>query len=103
MNRIPYLHVVIVWKLKETMARLGVTQYALQRDSGLALNTIRSIHNGKTERPDLKVVNTVINTLRSMTGTDIRLADVLEYREDAGRPIIVRPAQAPAGAEGEAQ
>lgn len=82
MNRIPYVRVVIVWKLAETMARLGVTQYALQRDSGVALNTIKAMHNSKTERPDLEVVNKIINTLRRTTGKDVRLHDLLEWREE---------------------
>lgn len=82
MNRIPYVQVVIVWKLKETMERLGVTQYALQKESELALNTIKAVYNGKTERPDLQVLNKIINALRTKTGQDVRLGDIMEWRED---------------------
>jgi DNA-binding Xre family transcriptional regulator len=71
---------VIEWRLKQTMERLGVTRYALQKHSGVAMNTIRSMYDGSTSRPDLKVMDILIHSLNEM-GHSVGLSDLLEYSE----------------------
>ena len=44
------------------------------------MNTIRAMYEGSTTRADFSVLDRVINALRGMTGEDITLADVLEWR-----------------------
>ena len=69
----------LAWKLKDTMDTHKVTRYALQKASGVAMNTLRSMYDGETRRPDLDVLDTIIRELRGITGADITLADVLEW------------------------
>lgn len=70
---------VIAWKLKDTMDAHGVTRYALQKDTGIALNTIRAMYDGDTQRPDLALLDKIIGSLRRLTGQDIVLSDVLVF------------------------
>lgn len=82
-----YSQGVIVWKLDGTMKRLDVTQYALQKATGASVNTIKSMRKGDTRRPDLVVLNEIINALRDISGQDVQLHDVLIWMPDAdGRP-----------------
>ncbi|WP_162243105.1 helix-turn-helix transcriptional regulator [Deinococcus sp. Leaf326] len=73
---------MIVWKLEETMQRLGISQYALQKESGVAINTIKGMRKGETERPDTNTLNSVVNALRAKSGQDIQLHDILEWQPD---------------------
>jgi DNA-binding Xre family transcriptional regulator/predicted GIY-YIG superfamily endonuclease len=69
------------WRLEQTMDDLGITQYALQKHSGIALNTIRSLCKGETSRPDLQVLSKLMRSMNEM-GHAVELADVLEYVPD---------------------
>lgn len=71
---------MVNWKLKNTMDAHGVTRYALQKESGVAMNTLRSMYEGSTRRPDLDVLDSLINALRRITGKSIDLSDVLEWK-----------------------
>ena len=71
---------VIAWKLKPLLDSRNVTRYALQKVSEVPMNTIRAMYEGNTTRVDFSVLDRIINALRSMTGEDITLADVLEWR-----------------------
>ena len=44
------------------------------------MNTIRAMYDGNTTRVDFSVLDRIINALRAMTGEDITLTDVLEWR-----------------------
>lgn len=76
----PHTEAMVSWKLKETMDAHGVTRYALQKETGAAMNTLRGMYDGSTERPDLKVLDSVIRALRQLTGKQINLNDVLEWK-----------------------
>lgn len=78
-----YTEPVIRWRLKETMDAAGVTRYALQKESGVAMNTIRGMYDGDTQRPDLEVLDRVLRALRVLMKRPVRLEDVLEYREES--------------------
>lgn len=70
---------MVRWKLKETMDAHGITRYALQKEAGIAMNTLRGMYDGETRRPDLDVLATIIQALQRLTGKDITLTDVLEW------------------------
>lgn len=74
---------MVAWKLKDTMDANGITRYALQKDTGVAMNTLRDMYEGTTKRPDLQVLDTIIRVLRQKTSQPITLADILEWREHA--------------------
>ena len=72
---------MVSWKLKDTMDAHGVTRYALQKETGAAMNTLRAMYDGSTRRPDLDVLDGVIKALRQITGKQINLGDVLEWQK----------------------
>ena len=78
-----YTSAVIRWRLKETMDEGGVTRYALQKESGVAMNTIRDMYDGSTQRPDLDVLERVLKGLRVLMKRPVGLSDVLEYDGEA--------------------
>lgn len=67
------------------MDERGVTRYALQKESGVAMNTIRDMYDGNTQRPDLEVLDKVLKALYVLTKRSVGLADVLEYNVEKGR------------------
>jgi DNA-binding Xre family transcriptional regulator len=75
-----YTDSVITWRLQEFMEQHAVTQYALQKKSGVALNTIKGIYNRKTKRPDLEVLDRIISALGELVKHEVRVSDVLEYK-----------------------
>ena len=76
-----YLKGMVSWKLRETMDSNGVTRYALQKETGIAMNTLRAMYDGTTQRPDLQLLDTIVKTLRKMTGKPLTLTDILDWRE----------------------
>lgn len=72
---------MVKWKLKDTMDMHGITRYALQKETGAAMNTLRAMYDGTTRRPDLDVLDGVIRALRKATGKPLGLSDVLEWEE----------------------
>ncbi|GBF05494.1 hypothetical protein DAERI_050003 [Deinococcus aerius] len=60
----------------------NITRYALQKESGVAMNTLRAMYEGSTQRPDLEVLDLIIKALRKITGKDLGLLDVLEWAQD---------------------
>ncbi|CAM3264692.1 HTH cro/C1-type domain-containing protein [Deinococcus saxicola] len=71
---------MVIWKLKTTMDTHGVTRYALQQETKVAMNTLRGMYDGTTQRPDLEVLDKVIRALRGMTSKPIDLGDILVWR-----------------------
>ena len=76
---------MIRWRLKETIDSLGITRYALQKESGVAMNTIRTMYEGDTKRPDLEVLDSLIATLERMTGKTFEISDLLEYQREGNK------------------
>ncbi len=75
-----YTDSVITWRLREVMDQHSVSQYALQKQSGVALNTIRAIYKRKTKRPDLEVLDKLISALGEMAQQEFSVSDILEYK-----------------------
>ena len=71
------------WTLAEYLERHGLTAYALGKEIGGArMNTVYRIarRGGEPQRVDLTILAAVISGLRRLTGEDVQIADVLEYR-----------------------
>ena len=62
------------------MDQYGVTRYALQQKTGLAMNTVRAMYEGTPTRVDLPAIDRVITALSEVTGHSIQLTDVLEWQ-----------------------
>lgn len=77
---IPDTDGMLQWKLKLTMDTHGVTRYALQQKTGVAMNTLRGMYDGTTRRPDLEVLDKIIRALRETTGQPLELSDVLVWQ-----------------------
>ena len=71
---------VFIWKLQTVMDTRKITRYALQKASGVPMNTLRPIYDSKTARADFKVLGRLLVSLRVMTGEDLRLGDLLEWQ-----------------------
>ncbi|MCP1137384.1 helix-turn-helix transcriptional regulator [Paenibacillus polysaccharolyticus] len=65
--------------LGHTLDTANITKNALAREAKVRPNLIYDLCEGKTKRLDLDTLNNIINTLRSMTGNDYSLTDVLVY------------------------
>lgn len=69
-------------KLGDTLDSAGVTKNALAREAKVRPNLIYDLCEGKTKRLDLDTLSTIVDTLRTITGNEYTLADVLEYIPD---------------------
>lgn len=72
---------MIKWKLKDYLDAHDLTPYKLAQVSGLAKNTVYSMARGEAEG-NLKTLETVIKTLREITGEQVELGDVIEVIDD---------------------
>jgi DNA-binding Xre family transcriptional regulator len=74
---IHYPERMIQWRLRETLEARNVSRYALQKESGVAMNTIREMWDGNTRRPDLRVLDKLIDALEKITGKRPTLSDFI--------------------------
>lgn len=79
---IHYTKQMVRWRLKETMDDGGVTRYALQKETGVAMNTIRGMYDGGTQRPDLEVLDRILAGLGVLLKRSVSLGDVLDYQKN---------------------
>ena len=68
---------MIRWKLKTYLEAHGLTPYKLAQRSGLARNTVYGMTRGESEG-NLRTLETVVRTLREVTGEEVKLEDVVE-------------------------
>jgi DNA-binding XRE family transcriptional regulator len=72
---------VIRLKLKELLEAHGVSAYALGKAvEGISPKTIYMYVNGQRQ-PSLGAVATLLHSLRELTGENIQLCELLEYKE----------------------
>lgn len=79
MELTPYFDRMFRWTLKDTMDAHGVTRYALQKETGLAMNTVRSMYEGTPTRIDFPVIEKIIVGLGKITGKKISPDDVFTW------------------------
>ena len=72
----------IKWKLKELLDAHDLTPYRLMKQSGLAHGTVYRIVNGEANGVDTATLDATIRALRELTGQQVDVADLLEYREE---------------------
>ncbi|GHG41737.1 hypothetical protein CBQ26_14380 [Deinococcus indicus] len=73
---------VIRWKLADFLAEHGLTAYALGKAMGTSyMNTVyRMARRGhEPSRIDLPTLVNVLDGLRTLTGKDVEIADILVY------------------------
>lgn len=71
------------WTLKDTLTAHNITRYALAKESGLAMNTVRAMYDGTPTRIDFPVIEKVIAALNSMTGLNVAADDVFKWEPSA--------------------
>lgn len=68
------------WTLKDTMDANGITRYALQKETGLAMNTVRAMYDGTPTRVDFPVIEKIIAGLSKLTGKEISPDDIFCWK-----------------------
>lgn len=74
------------WRLAQFLQARGITAYALAKATGTARpTTIYRLARADHEptRVDLPTLTMVIDGLRTLTGEDVQVSDILEYVPDA--------------------
>lgn len=69
------------WTLKDTMTAHGVTRYALSKETGLAMNTVRAMFDGSPTRVDFPAITKVVAALAKLTGKKMTAADVFVWED----------------------
>lgn len=73
------LQVPIRWKVKSILESKDVTPYRFWKDTKLSSKVAYAIANDEHDSVDLKILEKVIPYLRSLTGRNIQIGDVVEY------------------------
>jgi DNA-binding Xre family transcriptional regulator len=69
---IEYTIPMIQWRLRQTLEQHHITRYALQKHTGIAMNTLRDMYDGKTQRPDLGVLGQVVQAIQTGCNSNLR-------------------------------
>lgn len=69
------------WKVKPLLDKHGITTYRLWQESGLAQATVYRLVRGETLSLNAETLDGIMQALRRLTGEQIEIADLLEYRE----------------------
>jgi Cro/C1-type HTH DNA-binding domain len=78
----PYPALMFRWTLKDTMDAHGITRYGLQKQSGLAMNTVRAMYEGSPTRVDFPAIGKVISALSALTGKRLGADSVFVWEEE---------------------
>lgn len=70
----------VKWKLRGLLKREGITPYALKNHLGARVSqpTVYAYVNDPPGKPDLRVLGSLLQGVRELSGKDLELADVLE-------------------------
>ena len=74
-------NVPVRWTVRPLLQRHRITPYRLMKESGLAQGTVYRLVNGDTRSLSADTLDRVMTALRSLTGEDIAIADLLQYEE----------------------
>ena len=72
----------IEWKLREVLKQHNITVYKLSSVSGVPKNTLYNLVNKEPSRIDLGTLSAVLGALDSLTGTHVKINDVLERESE---------------------
>lgn len=77
--------VEIVWMLRPLLdghQPNPITRYALQKEAGVAMNTIRAMYDSTSKGVDFTTLSKVLSALRVLTGDNsLDVADLLTSRK----------------------
>ena len=71
------------WKVKQFLDAHQLTPYRLMKESGLAQGTVYRLVNGDTQNLNATTLDATIRALRTLTGNEVDITDVLEYQAEA--------------------
>ena len=75
--------VPVQWKVKQYLQARNLTPYRLMKESGLAQGTVYRLVNGDTRNLNADTLDATIRALRTLTGEQVDISDVLEYQGEA--------------------
>jgi predicted transcriptional regulator len=75
--------VPIRWKVKALLDEHDITPYRLMKETGLAQGTVYRLVRGDSSTVNAETLDRVVSSLRNLTGREIDIFDLLEYRESA--------------------
>ncbi len=70
------------WKVRELLDEHlpPITRYALQKEAGVAMNTIRAMYDGTSSGAEFGTLSRVLRALRVLTGNQrLGVCDLLTY------------------------
>lgn len=70
------------WKLKALLDHhqpRPITRYALQKEAGVAMNTIRAMYDNTSGGVEFGTLGKVLRALQTLTGQSLTVADLIEY------------------------
>lgn len=80
----PYTGGMVRWRVGEFLEQHGITPYRLsEKTQGkISRNAIYEISRADTKQVKFDTLDTLIKTLREMTGVPVGLADLLEFTDE---------------------
>jgi DNA-binding Xre family transcriptional regulator len=72
------------WKLAEYLEAHELTGYKLREETRLSSNTIYPLIRGTVERIDTKTLQRILAALKSLTGKEVSVCNLLEYEQEKG-------------------
>lgn len=72
----------LAWKVKEFLKAHNISAYRLMKEAAIAQGTAYRLANNQAGGLSLETLDAVIEGLRRLTGKQVLLADLLEYREE---------------------
>ncbi len=75
---------MVKWRVGQFLEQNGITPYKLSEKTRgrISRNTIYEIARADTKQVKLETLDTLISTLRVMTGKSVQITDLLEYVAD---------------------
>ena len=77
---------MVRWRVGQFLEQHGITPYKLSEETKgkISRNAIYEIARADTKQVKLETLDTLITTLRAMTGKPVALTDLLEYISEEG-------------------
>lgn len=72
----------IKYTLQETLDRHGITQYALNKATGVRMNTIQAIREGEVKALTVDKLDAIITGINALSGQNYGLDAVMRYEAD---------------------
>ena len=70
----------MIWKAKEFLAQHQITAYKLKKESGIGQGTVYRLAKNEADGVELDTLDAVLTALCQLTGKNVKLTDILEFR-----------------------